>query len=141
MSTIITLPQRIIMLVAVSGVYWAFIVTAIFNSTPTALGYGDCTPTAPRAFHRIGRSPKFIRFLWHRPNERCDENVKSYTVVTYKANDNRKSYTITVKAPRHQTPVLIKNLFGSGKYRTYVYAKLDDGTLTPNSHKVNFVVK
>lgn len=133
--------QRLLAISALVGVVGALALTALFTSTEPALGYGECTPTAPRTFHRIARTPRYVRFMWVRPKERCDQSVKTYTVVAHKKNDATETMTITVKAPRRRAAVFVKNLFGSGQYKAYVYGTLEDGTVTPNSRTIKFIVK
>lgn len=141
MIATMTFRQRLIALSTFAVLIATLTMTAFFTSTETALGYGECTPTAPRTFHRIARTPRYVRFAWVRPKERCDQRVETYTVVAHKKNDSTQTMTLTVKAPRRRAAVFVQNLFGRGQYKAYVYGTLEDGTVTPNSRVINFIVR
>lgn len=121
-----------------------FSLSALAMPAKQLLGYGygdECSVTRPRVFRMLAHTKRLVSFSWKRPKETCDQKVKLYTVVARSVKNKKKELSVKIKAPRHKTTILTKNLFGKGRYEVFVKAKMKDGTASKRSRIIRFIVR
>lgn len=129
-------------IVLISGLLFAGI-SPVHASTDISAGYGEeesCATTAPRAFHKESRTRVAISFSWRRPLELCDKTVGHYTLVIRKTRRGRGVFKKVIPARSRATIVREVSLSGRGHYEAHLFVRLNDGSKSPNSQKIRFVL-